>query len=138
MNNFCDCHRGETEARLSAYLRGEGGTDRLLKELWSLSLAIDWASRDTSFPMHGSNGDKALKVLMQVRVVLRGHWHPVHDGYSISGLCLVGASQIRLCSWLAYSPRRGDFPGSFQIKISQWSFRLVDFYNYTYTLGREK
>ena len=27
---------------------------------------------------------------------------------------------------------------SFQIKISQWSFRLVDFYNYTYTLGREK
>lgn len=92
MNNFCNCHRGETEARLSAYLRGAGSTDRLLKELWSLSLGIDWASRDTSFPMHSSNGDKALKVLRQVRVVLRDHWHPVHDGYSISGLCQVGAS----------------------------------------------
>lgn len=91
MNNFCDCHQGETEARLSAYLRG-GGTDGLLKELWSLSLGIDWASRDTCFPMHSSNGDKALKVLMQVRVVLREHWHPVHDGYSTSGLCQVDAS----------------------------------------------
>lgn len=27
-----------------------GQYSRLLKELWSLSLGIDWASRDTSFP----------------------------------------------------------------------------------------
>lgn len=43
-----------------------------------------------------------------------------------------------LCSWLDCTPRRSVFSGSFQIKISQWSFRFVDFYNYACTLGREK